>query len=148
MGSISTSMRQHIAQQANFQCGYCLTREIVSGIPLTLEHLIPKSKGGRDIENNLWLSCRLCNETKGVLVEAHDVETGELVPLFHPRVQKWTDHFTWSENGTRIIGKTRIGRATVNALSLNSEFRILARELWVEAGLHPPEASKGIKSSI
>ncbi len=139
MSKISQALRQRIAQQALSRCGYCLTQEMVSGIPLTLEHILPKAKGGEDIEDNLWLSCRLCNEAKGVFTEAPDPETGEIAPLFHPRLQRWTDHFTWSEDGTHIIGTTPTGRATVVALSLNCELRILARALWVEAGWHPPE---------
>ncbi len=132
-------LRQRIAEQACYQCGYCLTREVVSGIPLTLEHITPKAKGGLDTEENLWLSCRLCNETKGVLTEVADPETGISVPLFNPRIQCWKEHFSWSEDGTCIIGKTPTGRATVVALSLNSEFRVRARALWVEVGWHPPE---------
>ncbi len=138
MSSISTALRNRIAKEAKFRCGYCLTQEIVSGVPLTIEHIIPKSGGGRNTVDNLWLSCRLCNEAKGVMTEGNDKETGEIVTLFHPRIQRWENHFEWSENGTRIIGKNPAGRATIDALSLNSEFRILARALWVEAGWHPP----------
>jgi len=133
------TLRQRIAEQAHHRCGYCLTQEVVSGIPLTLEHIIPKAEGGQDVEENLWLSCRLCNEAKGVLTEAIDPQTGVTVPLFNPRTQVWAEHFTWSEDGTRIFGQTSTGRATVAALSLNSELRVLARAIWVEAGWHPPE---------
>ena len=139
MSSSAPTLRQRIAAQARYRCGYCLTQEVVSGIPLTLEHLRPKAKGGQDAEENLWLSCRLCNEAKGVLTEAVDPETDISVPLFNPRTQVWTDHFSWSDDGTSIIGQTPTGRATVVALSLNTELRIRARALWVEAGWHPPE---------
>jgi hypothetical protein len=110
----------------------------VSGIPLTIEHITPKAKGGNDDNENLWLSCRLCNEKKGMLLEALDPDTGETVPLFNPRAQTWSDHFTWSEDGSRIIPKTAIGRATVDVLSLNDELRVRARAIWVKAGYHPP----------
>ncbi len=132
------ALRQRLAEAARHRCGYCLTQERISGIPLTIEHLIPKARGGRDDEANLWLSCRLCNEAKGVLTEAIDPQTGERVPLFNPRLQVWDDHFTWSGNGTQIIGQTPVGRATVTALSLNSEFRVRTRAIWVEVGWHPP----------
>src|SRR5215470_12092804 len=79
--------------------GYCQTQEVVSGIPLTVEHITPKAKGGSDDNANLWLSCRLCNEKKGTLIEAMNPETGDLVSLFNPRTQTWADHFTWSEDG-------------------------------------------------
>ena len=129
MSKISQKLRQRIAQQTLSRCGYCLTQEIVSGIPLTLEHILPKAKGGKNTEENLWLSCRLCNEAKGTLTEAPDPQTGEMTPLFNPRRQRWKAHFKWSDNGERIIGMTPTGRATVLALSLITEFRVRARAL-------------------
>lgn len=75
---ITQKRRQRVAVQARFQCGYCRTQEAVSGIPLTLEHIFPKAQGGTDDEENLWLSCRLCNEAKGVLVETIDPQTGQM----------------------------------------------------------------------
>ncbi|MCI0394840.1 MAG: HNH endonuclease [Chloroflexi bacterium] len=132
-------LRARIATQARHRCGYCQTQEVVSGIPLTLEHIIPKAAGGSDEEWNLWLSCRLCNEEKGVLTEAVDPESGETVALFNPRTQEWKEHFAWSEDGTYITGRTACGRATIVALSLNSELRVRSRAIWVEAGYHPPE---------
>ena len=116
-----------------------MTQEIVSGVPLTLEHILPKPSGGQSVEENLWLSCRLCNEAKGVLTEAVDPKSGVLVTLFNPRTQAWADHFTWTEDGTIILGRSPTGRATVEALSLNSDLRVRARAIWVEAGWHPPK---------
>jgi hypothetical protein len=137
--TVAPALRQLLAVQARGRCGYCLTQEIVSGVPLTVEHILPISKGGRTVEENLWLSCRLCNEAKGVLTEATDPESGTMVDLFNPRLQAWADHFAWNDDGTRVIGRTPTGRSTVNALSLNSELRVAARAIWVEAGWHPPE---------
>jgi hypothetical protein len=137
--TIGAGLRSRIAKQARNRCGYCLTQEVVSGVPLTMEHILPKSSGGQSIEENSWLSCRLCNEAKGVLTEAADPKSGDLVPLFNPRTQAWTDHLAWSEDGTIIIGQSPTGRATVEALSLNSDLRVRARALWVEAGWHPPK---------
>ena len=74
-----------------------------------------------------------------MLTEAVDPETGISVPLFNPRTQIWAEHFSWSEDGTSIIGQTPTGRATIVALSLNRELRVRARALWVEVGWHPPE---------
>jgi hypothetical protein len=136
---VAPSTRQRVAAEARSRCGYCLTQEIVSGIPLTVEHLVPKAAGGTDAVENLWLSCRLCNEAKGVLVEAVDPQTGRSVPLFNPRSDAWVIHFGWDNTQTRIVGKTAQGRATVEALNLNSSFRVQTRSLWVEAGYHPPD---------
>ena len=109
-------------------------------MPLTVEHIIPIARGGQAVEENLWLSCRLCNEAKGVLTEAMDLESGATFPLFNPRLQVWADHFAWSEDGTHVIGQTPTGRCTVDALSLNGEFRVLRSSHLVEAGWHPPES--------
>ena len=37
-----------------------------------------------------------------------------------------------------IPAKTAIGRATVDVLSFNDELRARARDIWVQAGYHPP----------
>ncbi len=68
-----------------------------------------------------------------------DPLTGETVRLFHPRQQRWTDHFTWDVTGTRIIGLTAAGRVTVIALRMNNEVIIDARQNWVSVGWHPPD---------
>ena len=132
------SLRRRIVEQAQHHCGYCQTQERVSGIPLTLEHIIPRSLGGLDAEENLWVSCRLCNEAKSIQTEAIDPHIGKPTPLFNPRVDQWHHHFRWSKDGTEILGLTDVGRATVDALSLNTEFRVRSRAIWVEAGYHPP----------
>lgn len=139
MSPSAQKLRKRIAEDAHYRCGYCLTQEVVSGVPLTLEHIVPKAKGGQDIEENLWLSCRLCNETKATLTEAADPQTGDLAPLFNPRTQVWAEHFAWDDDSVHIIGLTPTGRATVLVLGLNDDLRACARALWVEAGWHPPE---------
>lgn len=131
-------LRAQLGQQAQHCCGYCQTQEVVSGIPLTIEHIHPKTKGGNDEEENLWLACRLCNEAKGIQTEAIDPATGQITFLYNPRRQAWATHFAWSSDSTQIIGLTPIGRATIVALTLNDEFRCRARAIWVEAGWHPP----------
>jgi hypothetical protein len=62
------------------------------------------------------------------------------VPLFHPRLQQWSEHFTWSEDGKRIIGLTPTGRATVETLRMNREELVNLRELLIAVGKHPPES--------
>jgi hypothetical protein len=136
---VSARVRQRVAEQARGRCGYCQTQEVVSGIPLTVDHIRPQSRGGLDVEENLWMACRLCNEAKAALTETADPESGDVVPLFNPRTQVWVEHFSWTAGGTAIYGLTAQGRATVKVLGLNSDLRIRARALWVEAGFHPPD---------
>jgi hypothetical protein len=53
-----------------------------------------------------------------------------VVPIFNPRRQSWEAHFRWSPDCRTIIGRTPVGRATVEALALNSLARQALRSLW------------------
>ncbi|MEA2603662.1 MAG: hypothetical protein QOF89_4654 [Acidobacteriota bacterium] len=136
---IPVELRRRVAEQARYRCGYCLTQEAVIGRPMEFDHLLPRSLGGPTTEDNLWLACSLCNDHKSNRLLVVDPETGLSVRVFHPRQQKWPEHFVWSEGRTRIDGTTAVGRATVAALQLNRPGLVLARRLWVAAGWHPPQ---------
>jgi hypothetical protein len=106
---------------------------------LEIEHVVPKAAGGDNDESNLWLACPLCNGFKSSQVRCTDPRTAQTVALFHPRNDRWSHHFHWSRDGTRIIGKTACGRATVIALQLNNLTAVTVRRCWVNAGWHPPD---------
>lgn len=137
--SISSQLRHKLLTQAQFRCGYCLTQAEISGIALEVDHIKPESAGGRTEEQNLWMACSSCNGYKGSQSQATDPETGHSVPLFNPRIQNWSSHFQWSDDGTIIIGLTEIGRATIPALKLNHSLIVKARRRWGIAGWHPPK---------
>jgi hypothetical protein len=106
---------------------------------LEIEHVISKARGGSSDESNLWLSCPLCNRHKSDRIAGIDPETGQEVSLFHPRLQRWFEHFRWSEDGLRIVGLTPVGRATVIALHLDDDpDAVVVRGYWIMAGWHPP----------
>ena len=105
---------------------------------MEVEHLVPEALGGRAEEDNLWLSCRRCNGSKGSRTRATDPLTQAEVPLFNPRTQSWGEHFAWSDDGVQIVGKSPIGRATVEALRLSDPLIAQARERWVRGGWWPP----------
>jgi hypothetical protein len=46
-----------------------------------------------------------------------DPESGVLTRLYHPRTNQWTDHFEW--HGLTLLGKTAVGRTTVEVLAIN-----------------------------
>jgi hypothetical protein len=108
------------------------------GVRLILDHLTARTRGGPDDEHNLWPSCQPCNGFKQARSEAHDPISGDVVPLFNPRRQRWVEHFAWVDGARRIEGRTAIGRATVAALRLNRDELVEARGFWIEAGWHPP----------
>ena len=130
--------KTRVAEQARHRCGYCLTTELLSGTAMEIEHIIPVALGGQTEESNLWLACSLCNEYKGVRVVAADPLTSTFEPLFNPRQQVWDEHFAWTEDFERIVGKTATGRATVAALRLNRLLLVRSRRIWTTTGLHPP----------
>ncbi len=136
---IPKALRRRVAAQARHRCGYCLTPEFIVGYEMDVDHLIPEALDGPTVEENLWLACNRCNEHKGDRVKAPDPMTGEVVPLFNPRTQRWSEHFAWTPEGDQIIGQTPVGRATVEALQLNREALVKSRRIWVAAGLHPPQ---------
>lgn len=108
------------------------------GIPMVVEHIVPLVAGGAATMDNLCLSCYRCNEFKGPRQQATDPHDGQTAPLFHPRQQRWGDHFCWLDDSVTIGGLTPTGRATVALLQLNSDWLIQARRIWLLVGLQPP----------
>ncbi|MFM8927403.1 MAG: HNH endonuclease [Rhodoluna sp.] len=136
---IPVDLKAQIQQHDRARCSYCLTQALNSGIPLSFDHILPLSQRGTTRFENVCLACRSCNEFKSAQIQAIDPLTGERVSLFHPRQQSWQHHFAWCEDGTRIEGRSAIGRATVLALQLNHPTIVVARRRWVAAGWHPPD---------
>lgn len=124
---------------AKYRCGYCLLSQIYCPIIFQFDHYIPITKGGTNAETNLWLVCGNCNTAKSDKTESFDSVTKTTVPIFNPRTQNWNEHFEWSENGAIIVGKTPIGRGTVELLKLNQERVVEVRREWILAGWHPPK---------
>src|ERR1035437_3010180 len=55
------NVREYLLEKYNRKCAYC-SRE---NLPLQIEHIIPKAKGGSNAVNNLTLACKDCNIDKG-----------------------------------------------------------------------------------
>ena len=138
MTPVTPTLRDRVQSQANSRCGYCCARQEYLPWGLEIEHIIPRSKGGPDDEENLWLACHSCNLYKSDQTHARDPLTGRWMRLFNPRRQVWKRHFHWSENGEQIVGRTACGRATVVALNLNNLLAVTVRRNWIAAGWHPP----------
>ncbi len=56
--------------------------------------------------------------------------TGDLLRLFHPRRDTWTEHFIWS--GAELVGRTPIGRTTIRVLAINHPDYLAVREALLE----------------
>jgi hypothetical protein len=138
MSSLPAELRQEVSARADHRCEYCLTSRRVIGMPLVIDHIVPRSLGGGDEYENLCAACYRCNEYKGAKTHARDPVTGAWIPLFNPRTQAWREHFAWANGGTHIVGLTPTGRATVIALRLNNEYVVESRALWIAREWHPP----------
>jgi len=53
--------RKNILRRDNYKCAYCGRSDLM----LTVDHIIPKSKGGNDSWENLITACTKCNNIKG-----------------------------------------------------------------------------------
>ena len=138
MPYISDEMRRQVEERAKGRCEYCQTQRAIV-VSMQVDHVRPVADGGETVLENLCLACVSCNGSKLDTQSAVDPETGESVSLFNPRQQDWSDHFSWSDDKTEIVGLTAVGRATVIRLRMNRETIVDARKLWVYAGWHPAE---------
>ena len=119
-------MRSLVRRRAGEVCEYCRLPQAASPIVrFHVEHIIARQHGGQDEPDNLSLSCNYCNFHKGPNIAGLDPKSGQLVPLFHPRRDRWADHFAWE--GTVLVGLTAIGRATVELLAINDWQRVEVR---------------------
>lgn len=136
---IPVDVERRVRSAAQNRCGYCLSPQHLVMARLEIEHILPRARGGTSDESNLWLSCPLCNRYKAGQTDGQDHVSGQVVLLFNPRSQRWSEHFEWTADGLRIVGKTAIGRATVAALHLSDDpDAIEVRSYWVLVGWHPP----------
>ena len=68
-------VREYLLEKFGRKCVYCG----IKNVPLEIEHIIPKSRGGSNRVSNLTLACQSCNQKKGNQT-AHE--------FGHPNVQK------------------------------------------------------------
>jgi hypothetical protein len=120
-------LRALVRRRAGDACEYCRLPQAASPIVrFHVEHIIARQHGGATEPDNLALACGHCNFHKGPNIAGLDPQDGQLVPLFHPRRNRWTDHFSW--DGTILVGRTATGRATVELLAMNNWERVELRE--------------------
>ncbi len=53
--------RKNILRRDGYKCAYCGR----SDLPLTVDHVVPKARGGDDTWENLITACTFCNNKKG-----------------------------------------------------------------------------------
>lgn len=137
---VSAELRQLVADRADNICEYCLIAERHGLWGCQIDHIIAEKHQGPTIESNLAYACAPCNQAKGSDISSVDWETGKLVPLFNPRLDRWRDHFRL--HLPYIVGVTPVGIVTARILKFNSSDRLLERDELVEAGAYPSESAR------
>lgn len=125
-----------VSVRAGERCEYCRAPEQAFNFAFEVEHIIPPKLGGSDSEDNWALACRSCNVHKGFATVAVDPPSGPTVRLFHPRTDRWVDHFSHDSVSGEIHGLTAIGRATAARLRFNFPAQLSSRRLWHRHGLY------------
>ena len=132
-------VEREVAARAADRCEYCLMHQSLQGARFHLEHIVPIVRGGAtDLANLAW-ACPGCNLRKSDRVDGADPDsgTGITVRLYHPRKDRWGEHFNFDDY--HIVGITAVGRATVAILDLNHARRIRIRQAEQMFELFPPE---------
>ena len=107
-------------------------------LPFSADHIIARQHGGSTDLDNLAFSCLHCNRHKGPNIAGVDPTTGDLVPLYHPRQDRWEDHFRL--DGAHFAGRTAKGRITIQVLAMNAPDFLAVRETLMQEGSFPPES--------
>lgn len=130
------ALRRAVRTRAGNTCEYCQLAQVHEPFAtFHIEHVIARQHGGGDDSQNLCLSCTSCNLHKGPNLAGIDPETRQMVPLFHPRRDEWSENFEW--NGPVLVGKTSIGRATIAVLGINLADNAELREALIAEGVFP-----------
>ena len=127
MPDIDAPLRDLVRLRAASLCEYCLISERFTLAEHEIDHVIAVKHGGKTAAENLALCCSICNRFKGSDIASIDPESGNLTPLFHPRVDRWEDHFQVRDG--EILALTARGRVTVRLLRMNNSARIKERQL-------------------
>jgi hypothetical protein len=124
-----------VRDRAHGLCEYCHIPEVYDRPAFEIEHIIARQHRGPTVASNLAWVCFTCNKRKGPNLSGIDDLTGRIVPLFHPRRNKWLRHFRW--RGPVLIGRTPTGRATIAVLGINLPHRATLRRELIDEGVFP-----------
>jgi hypothetical protein len=131
---VSTELRKLVRERAKNLCEYCLIHEDDTHFGCQVDHIISEKHGGKTEAANLAYACTFCNQFKGSDI-ASLLESGELLRLHNPRIDRWREHFRLEDN--HILPVTDIGKVTVRLLRLNNSDRLFERQELKAAGRYP-----------
>lgn len=122
---MDAALRKAVWDRARGVCEYCHMSQQLDRVPFEIEHVIPQKHEGPTSIDNLALACFFCNRYKGPNLAGIDPESDQVVALFTPRRENWSEHFSW--DGATLRGLTPQARATIGVLRINDPARIALR---------------------
>jgi hypothetical protein len=127
---------EQVRRRANDACEYChMPRALYPTVPFPVDHIIAQQHRGPTVLDNLALACLHDNSHKGPNIAGIDPLTKKLTKLFNPRRHKWERHFRW--NGPLLVGRTAVGRVTIDVLPMNDPVVVEVRAALRAEGLFP-----------
>jgi 5-methylcytosine-specific restriction endonuclease McrA len=133
---MDAALEREVWRRAKGLCEYCRLPQACTRLPFQIDHIIAEQHGGLTTLDNLALACLRCNKRKGPNIAGINPDTGEIIRLYHPRRDRWLEHFAW--NRSQLIGLTAIGMATITVLGINHPSAIAVRAELLAEGLFPP----------
>ena len=94
-------------ERAANRCEYCRMPHPQFRLPFQIDHVMARKHAGETDAENLALACFHCNRFKGPNIAGRDPLTGDLVRLFDPRRDRWSDHFVLEGGACRWDNASR-----------------------------------------
>ena len=107
-----------------------------SPLPHQIDHIIALKHLGPSTPDNLALACFFCNSYKGPNLAGYDFSSRRITRLYHPRKDRWKQHFSWE--GPILKDLRRIGRVTITVLQINRPEILDLRDALIREGVFPP----------
>lgn len=131
--TIPTALRQEVVQRAKNACEYCLLPQSTQFLTFHIDHIIAEKHGGAAATDNLSLACPDDNLLKRSDIASIDWDhSNGIVRLFHPRRDKWSQHFEIDMETGAIKPLTPEERVTVFLLQINDPERVMDRKLLID----------------
>ena len=134
---MNSGLVREVWRRANARCEYCRMPASVYPLPFHVDHIIALQHSGPSSLENLALACLQCNRHKGPNIAGLDPATGEIVRLYHPRLDRWQDHFELS--GSILMGRTPVGRVTIAILAMNDADFLAVRQALIYERVFPTD---------
>lgn len=140
-------VREYLLEKWHRRCVYCS----MANVPLEIEHIVPKSRGGSDRISNLTLACRACNLRKGSQTAAEfgypQLQAQAKQPLKDAAAVNST---RWSLYQRLVASGLSVEVGTGGQTKYNRTLRRLPKTHWLDAacvGTSTPErlALRGVR---